>query len=102
MGEWRYSSIYLTSALDGGEWSASRLCPITPGETASFTVIVQQCYIFFRRRYCHLYTHFLKDADLLAGYGMFLVSEQGTTALLDRVKSSREPTLYFPGEELVF
>jgi hypothetical protein len=35
-GEWRYSSTHsLTSALGGGEWSASRL--ITPRETAPST-----------------------------------------------------------------
>jgi hypothetical protein len=26
---------FLTSALDGGDWSASRLCRFIPGETAS-------------------------------------------------------------------
>jgi hypothetical protein len=31
-GEWRYSStLSLTSALDGGEWSTSRLGRFTPG-----------------------------------------------------------------------
>jgi hypothetical protein len=36
MGEWRYSSTYsLTSALDGGEWSASRSGRFTPRERAS-------------------------------------------------------------------
>jgi hypothetical protein len=30
--EWRYSSA--TSALDGGEWPASRPCHFTPRETA--------------------------------------------------------------------
>jgi hypothetical protein len=30
MGEWRFSSTILTSALDGGEWSASRSCRFTP------------------------------------------------------------------------
>jgi len=35
LGEWRYSSIYsLTSALDGGEWSASRPGHFTPRERA--------------------------------------------------------------------
>jgi hypothetical protein len=33
MGEW----IFLTSALGGGEWSASRSCRFTPGERASGT-----------------------------------------------------------------
>jgi hypothetical protein len=28
---------FLTSALDGGEWSASRLCHFTPGERAPGT-----------------------------------------------------------------
>jgi hypothetical protein len=26
MGGWRYNSIFFTSALDGGEWSASSPC----------------------------------------------------------------------------
>jgi hypothetical protein len=34
MGEWRYSSTSLTSALDGGEWSASRPGRFTPVEIA--------------------------------------------------------------------
>jgi hypothetical protein len=35
MGEWRYSSNHsLTSALDGGEWSASRFGRFTPMERA--------------------------------------------------------------------
>jgi hypothetical protein len=35
LGEWRYSSTHsLTSALDGGEWSASRPGRFTPRETA--------------------------------------------------------------------
>jgi hypothetical protein len=29
-----YRSIFLTSALAGGEWSASRPCRFTPGERA--------------------------------------------------------------------
>jgi hypothetical protein len=38
LGEWRYSSIHsLTSALDGGEWSASRPGRFTPKERASGT-----------------------------------------------------------------
>jgi hypothetical protein len=38
LGEWRYSSIYsLTSALDGGEWSALRLRRFTPRERAPST-----------------------------------------------------------------
>jgi hypothetical protein len=33
LGEWRYSSIHsLTSALDGGEWSASRPGSLNPGK----------------------------------------------------------------------
>jgi hypothetical protein len=33
LGEWRYSSTYsLTSALHGGEWSASRSGHFTPGK----------------------------------------------------------------------
>jgi hypothetical protein len=33
LGEWRYSSSHsLTSALDGGEWSASRSGRFTPGK----------------------------------------------------------------------
>jgi hypothetical protein len=36
--EWRYSSThYLTSALDGGEWSASRPGRFTPRERAPAT-----------------------------------------------------------------
>jgi hypothetical protein len=35
LGEWKYSSAHsLTSALDGGEWSASRPCRFTPSERA--------------------------------------------------------------------
>jgi hypothetical protein len=34
LGEWRYSSTILDSALDGGEWSASRPCRFTLKETA--------------------------------------------------------------------
>jgi hypothetical protein len=38
MGEWKYSSTHsLTSALDGGEWSASRHGRFTPRETAPGT-----------------------------------------------------------------
>jgi hypothetical protein len=37
-GEWMYSSAHsLTSALDGGEWSASRPGRFTPRETAPGT-----------------------------------------------------------------
>jgi hypothetical protein len=31
MGDWRYSSPFLPSALDGGEWSAWRPGRFTPG-----------------------------------------------------------------------
>jgi hypothetical protein len=34
MGEWRFSSTILNLALDGGEWSASRLWRCTSRETA--------------------------------------------------------------------
>jgi hypothetical protein len=35
MGDWRYSSTHsLTSALDGGEWSASHPGRFTPRERA--------------------------------------------------------------------
>jgi hypothetical protein len=38
LAEWRYSSTHsLTSALDGGEWSASRPSRFTPKETAPGT-----------------------------------------------------------------
>jgi len=38
MGEWRYSSTHsLTSALDGGEWSALRTGRFIPGERAPGT-----------------------------------------------------------------
>jgi hypothetical protein len=38
IGEWRYNSThFLTSALDGGELSASRPGRFTPGERASDT-----------------------------------------------------------------
>jgi hypothetical protein len=38
MGEWRYISTHsLTSAVDGGEWSASRPNRFTPRERASGT-----------------------------------------------------------------
>jgi hypothetical protein len=38
MGKWRYSSIHsLISALDGGEWSASRPGRFTPRERAPGT-----------------------------------------------------------------
>jgi hypothetical protein len=33
MGEWRYSSIFLDLATDGGEWSVSRTCRFTPRES---------------------------------------------------------------------
>jgi len=29
---------FLTSALDGGKWSASRPCRFTPGKSAPFTI----------------------------------------------------------------
>jgi len=39
LGEWRYASTHsLTSALDGGEWSASRLGRFTPRERAPCTL----------------------------------------------------------------
>jgi hypothetical protein len=39
VGEWRYSSIHsLTSALDGGEWSASRPDSFTPKERALVSI----------------------------------------------------------------
>jgi hypothetical protein len=34
MGEWNIAPSFLTSALDEGEWSASRLGHFTPGESA--------------------------------------------------------------------
>jgi hypothetical protein len=38
LGKWRYSSTHpLTSALDGGEWSASRPCYFTPRKRAPGT-----------------------------------------------------------------
>jgi hypothetical protein len=38
LGEWRYSSMhFFTSALDGGEWSASRPSRFTPRERAPGT-----------------------------------------------------------------
>jgi hypothetical protein len=38
LGEWMYSSTHsLTSALNGGEWSASRPCRFTPKERATGT-----------------------------------------------------------------
>jgi hypothetical protein len=38
IGEWRYSSTHsLTSAVDGGEWSASRHGRFTPRERATGT-----------------------------------------------------------------
>jgi len=38
LGEWKYSSTHsLTSALDGGEWSASRSGRFTPRERARLT-----------------------------------------------------------------
>jgi len=38
MGDWMYSSTHsLTSALDGGEWSASRPARFTPRERAPNT-----------------------------------------------------------------
>jgi hypothetical protein len=38
LGEWRYSSIHsFASALDGGEWSASRPDRFTPKERAPGT-----------------------------------------------------------------
>jgi hypothetical protein len=42
LGEWRYSSTpYLTSALDGGEWSASRPGHLTPRERAPGTYWIE-------------------------------------------------------------
>jgi hypothetical protein len=32
-----WSHVFLTSALDGGEWSASRLCRFTSGEKTTGT-----------------------------------------------------------------
>jgi hypothetical protein len=41
LGEWRYSSTHsLTSALDGGEWSASRPGRLTARETAPGTHLI--------------------------------------------------------------
>jgi hypothetical protein len=37
LGKWRYSSTFLTLALDGGEWSASHPSHFTPRETAPGT-----------------------------------------------------------------
>jgi hypothetical protein len=37
MGEWKYSSPFLTSALDGDEWSDSRTDHFTPGEKSPGT-----------------------------------------------------------------
>jgi hypothetical protein len=37
MGEWMYRSVFLTPALVGGEWSASRPSRFTPGESAPGT-----------------------------------------------------------------
>jgi hypothetical protein len=37
MGEWRYSSTILTSAIDGGKWSVSRLSRFTLEEGAAST-----------------------------------------------------------------
>jgi hypothetical protein len=31
MGEWMYRAVFLTAALFGGEWSASRIGRFTPG-----------------------------------------------------------------------
>jgi hypothetical protein len=40
LGEWRYSSMHtLTSALDGGEWSASRPGRFTPRERAPVKIM---------------------------------------------------------------
>jgi hypothetical protein len=44
VGEWRYSSTHsLTSALDGGEWSASRPGCFTPSERAPCTHWIGGC-----------------------------------------------------------
>jgi hypothetical protein len=37
MGVWGVAPPFLTSALDEGDWSASRTCRFTPGETAPGT-----------------------------------------------------------------
>ena len=37
VGEWKY--LFITSALDGGEWSTSCPARITPGKTAPATAI---------------------------------------------------------------
>jgi len=44
LGEWKCSSTHsLTSALDGGEWSASRPGRFTPRERAPFTHWIGGC-----------------------------------------------------------
>jgi hypothetical protein len=44
LGEWRHSSIHsLTSALDGGEWSATRPGRFTPRERAPGTHWIGGC-----------------------------------------------------------
>jgi hypothetical protein len=40
MAEWTYISIHLTSALDGGEWSAPRPGRLTTGERISDTRMI--------------------------------------------------------------
>jgi hypothetical protein len=37
LGSGDIASSFLTSSLDGGQWSASRPCRVTPGETAPVT-----------------------------------------------------------------
>jgi hypothetical protein len=44
LGKWRYSSThYLTSALDGGEWSASRPFRFTPRERTPSAHCIRGC-----------------------------------------------------------
>jgi hypothetical protein len=43
MGEWRLVPPFLTSVLEGGEWSASRLCGFTAGERASSAHWIGSC-----------------------------------------------------------
>jgi hypothetical protein len=40
LGEWRYNSMHLTSALDGGEWPASRSGRFTPKVKAHVTLCI--------------------------------------------------------------
>jgi hypothetical protein len=79
LGDWRYSSTYyLSSALDGGEWSASRSGRFTPqGKSPWYPLGVEVCsclvYVTFRRmRTC------MKREKCVQSFGRETWSEKAT------------------------